>query len=361
MQEDHMSLPIEQREVILGVDTHLDIHVAVVIDEVGRIVATNSFPTTANGYEQLMKWTSSFGRFSRAGVEGTGTYGAGLARHMQQRGVQVLEVNRPDRSRRRLRGKSDPTDAENAARAVLAGDADAIPKTQSGMVEAMRALSMARRSAVKAKTQAINQLRALLVTAPAAIRATLWKIKPEQCVACCAKLRSLGDTPMLKALAKTLRLLARRWMSLAKELRQLDAALEELTKRAGNRLLARFGVGPQTAATLLVTAGDNPDRLRSEAALAALCGVSPLEASSGKTTRHRLNRGGDRAANNALWTISMVRMRSDPRTRAYVARRTAEGLSTKEIQRCLKRYIVRELYPLILADLADAARRPNLT
>ncbi len=150
-------------------------------------------------------------------------------------------------------------------------------------------------------------------------------------------------------------------VDLAKELRELDAALEQLTKRVGHRLLERFGVGPQTAATLLVTAGDNPDRLRSEAALAALCGVSPLEASSGKTTRHRLNRGGDRAANNALWTISMVRMRSDPRTRAYVARRTAEGLSTKEIQRCLKRYIVRELYPLILADLADGARLPNLT
>jgi hypothetical protein len=205
MQEDRMSLPIEQREVILGVDTHLDVHVAVVIDEVGRIVATNSFPTTASGYEQLMKWAGSFGRLSRAGVEGTGTYGAGLARHMQERGVQVLEINRPDRSRRRLRGKSDPTDAENAARVVLAGDANAIPKTQSGVVEAMRAVTMARRSAVKAKTQAINQLRALLVTAPAAIRATLWKVKPEQCVARCAQLHSFGDTPMLKALTKTLR------------------------------------------------------------------------------------------------------------------------------------------------------------
>ena len=338
----------------------LDVHVAVLIDVVGRVVATHSVPTTAIGYEQLIGWTGSFGRLSRAGVEGTGTYGAGLARYMRERGVQVLEINRSDRSRRRLRGKSDPTDAENAARAVLAGDAHAIPKAQSGVVEAMRAINMARRSAVKAKTQAINQLRALLVTAPESVRTTLWKVKPEQCVARCARLQSLGETPLLKALTSTLRMLARRWMSLAKELRQLDTALDELTKWAGRRLLTRFGVGPQTAATLLVTAGDNPDRLRSEAALAALCGVSPLEASSGKTTRHRLNRGGDRAANNALWTISMVRMRSDPRTRAYVARRTTEGLSTKEIQRCLKRYIVRELYPLILADLADAAR-PNLT
>ena len=355
-----MSLLIEEREVILGVDTHLDVHVAVLIDVVGRVIATHSFPTTASGYEQLVEWAGSFGWLSRAGVEGTGTYGAGLARHMQQRGIKVAEVNRSDRSRRRLRGKSDPTDAESAARAVLAGDANAIPKAQSGVVEAMRAVSMARRSAVKAKTQAINQLRALLVTAPEPIRTALWRTKPEQCVTHCARLKSLGDTPLLKALTSTLRMLARRWMSLAKELRQLDAALDDLTKRTGRRLLAQFGVGSQTAAALLVTAGDNPDRLHSEAALAALCGVSPLEASSGKTTRHRLNRGGDRAANNALWTISMVRMRSDPRTRAYVARRTAEGLSTKEIQRYLKRYIVRELYPLILADLADAAGQ-NLT
>jgi len=200
----------------------------------------------------------------------------------------------------------------------------------------------------------MNQLRALLVTAPESLRAKFANAKPDQCVARCARLPSLGDTPLLQALTSTLRLLARRWIALANELDELDTALAELTRRAGRRLLTRFGVGPQTAATLLVTAGDNADRLRSEAALAALCGASPLEASSGKTIRHRLNRGGDRAANNALWTISMVRMRSDPRTRAYVARRTAEGLSTKEIQRCLKRYIVRELYPLILADLADS-------
>jgi transposase len=179
MQEDRMSHLTEEREVILGVDTHLDVHVAVLIDVVGRVVATNSVPTTTIGYEQLIEWAGSFGPVSRAGVEGTGTYGAALARHMRERGVPVLEINRPDRSRRRLRGKSDPTDAENAARAVLAGEAHAIPKAQSGVVEAMRAVSRARRSAVKAKTQAINQLRALLVTAPASIRATLWKVKPE--------------------------------------------------------------------------------------------------------------------------------------------------------------------------------------
>jgi len=267
----------------------------------------------------------------------------------------VWEINRPDRSKRRLRGKSDPTDAESAAHTVLSGNATAVPKAQSGAAEALRTVSVARRSAVKARTQAINQLRALLVSAPDAIRQKLWASKPEQCVARCARLQPLGDTPMLRVLSSTLRSLAKRWMHLTVELRELDAILERLTLRAAKRLRSQFGVGPQSAATLLAVAGDNPERLRSEAALAALCGASLLQSSSGKTVRHRLNRGGDRSANNALWTIAMVRMRSEPRTQAYVARRTAEGMTIKEIHRCLKRYIIRELYPLILADLADAA------
>ncbi|MDN8071573.1 IS110 family transposase, partial [Burkholderia vietnamiensis] len=299
---------------------------------------------------------NSLGHLRRAGVEGTGTYGAGLARVLRDHEIEVLEVNRPDRAARRSRGKSDPTDAENAARAVLAGKATAIPKEQSGAAEAMRAVSVARRSAVKAKTQAINQLRALLVSAPQDIRERLLKTKTAECVANCSRLRSLGNTPMLQTLATTLRLLAKRYLALAEELTTLDAMLEQLTLKHARRLRERFGVGPQTAAVLVAVAGDNPERLKSDAALAALCGTSPLQASSGKTVRHRLNRGGDRAANNALWTIAMVRMRSDPRTRAYVERRTKEGMSNKEIHRCLKRYIVREMYPLILADLADSAR-----
>jgi transposase len=165
----------------------------------------------------------------------------------------------------------------------------------------------------------------------------------------------LGKTPLLQSLTSTLRILAKRWLALRAEIKILDGQLERFTSDHAPRLRQEFGVGAQTAAVLVCVAGDNPDRLKSEAALAALCGVSPLQASSGKTTRHRLNRGGDRSANNALWTIAMVRMRSDPRTREYVARRTAQGLSLKEIQRCLKRYIVRELYPLLLADLGHLA------
>jgi len=268
--------------------------------------------------------------------------------------VEIFEINRPDRSQRRFQGKLDPTDAENAARMVLSGKAQAIPKLQSGVAEAMRMISVARRSAVKARTQTINQLRALLVSAPDDIRNRLWKSKTDQCVKGCEQLETLGDTVLLKTLTISLRLLAGRWLYLTEELKKLDTTLDSLTKQGAKRLRDQFGVGPQTAATLITIAGDNPERIRNEAALAALCGTNPLPASSGKTVRHRLNRGGSRSANNALWTIVLVRMRSDPRTRAYVARRTAEGKSTKEIQRCLKRYLVRELYPLILADLKEA-------
>ena len=347
---------MEQNEVILGVDTHLDVHVGAVINDIGRLLGTRSVSTDTAGYLDLLTWANSFGHVCRAGVEGTGTYGAGLARMLRDHEIEVLEVNRPDSAMRRSKGKSDPTDAENAARAVLSGRATAIPKEQSGAAEAMRAVSVARRSAVKAKTQAINQLRALLVSAPQEIRDRLLKVKTAECIKGCIRLRSLGKTPMLQTLTTTLRLLAKRWMTLAEELKSLDTMLDDLTSRHAKRLRERFGVGPQTAAVLVAVAGDNPERLKSEAALAALCGTSPLQASSGKTVRHRLNRGGDRSANNALWTIAMVRMRSDPRTRAYVDRRTKEGMSNKEIHRCLKRYIVRELYPLILADLADSTR-----
>jgi len=344
-----------KHEVILGVDTHLDTHVVVLIDGRGKMLGTLPTATNTSGYNQLLKWAQSFGHLQRAGIEGTGTYGAGLARFLSDQGVDILEINRPDRSMRRFLGKSDPTDAESAARSVLSGTARAIPKRQSGLAEAMRIALVARRRAVKARTQTINQLRALLINAPESVRGKLWQSRPERCVESCARLRTLGESKSLQTLATTLRLLAKRWLSLTAELKELDATLEHLTILAAKRLRHQFGVGPQTAATLVAVAGDNPERLRSEAALAALCGVNPLPASSGKTVRHRLNRGGNRSANNALWTIAMVRMRSDPRTRAYVARRTAEGKSTKEIHRCLKRYIVRELHPLILADLKDAA------
>lgn len=227
---------------------------------------------------------------------------------------------------------------------------------QSGACEALRIISVARRSAVKARMQVINQLRALLVSAPQDVRDQLWKSQPHDCVAACISCEASEYSPLRVALCCTIRSLAKRWVALTEELNELDKSLDKLTRKYASSLRCQFGVGPQTAAILLAVAGDNPERLKNEAALASLCGVNPLPASSGKTVRHRLNRGGSRETNNALWTIALVRMRSDPRTRIYVDRRTGEGLSTKEILRCLKRYIVRELYPLILSDLAYANR-----
>lgn len=337
--------------VILGVDTHLDAHVGVVIDAVGRVLGTRTIPTTVAGYGQLLDWAQTYGQLTQVGVEGTNTYGSGLSQFLSAAGLPVIEVNRPDRSRRRLRGKSDPTDAENAARAVLAGDAKAVAKRQGGLVEAMRAISVARRSAVKARTQTGNQLRSLLVSAPEGLRDELRALRLPAIAERCAGFRPSTEATATAVLKRALRLLAKRWLSLTEELKTLDDELKRLTQLLAPSLLTRFGIGPQTAATLLLTAGDNPDRLRSEAAFAALCGASPVEASSGKVVRHRLNRGGDRQANNALWTIALVRMRSDSRTREYVERRTQEGRSDKEICRCLKRYIAREVYPLIVAGL----------
>lgn len=340
--------------VVLGVDTHLDVHVGAVVDGVGRILGVLSIETTRHGYEQLLSWARSFGCLERAGVEGTGTYGASLTRFLTDEGIEVIEINRPNRARRRRRGKTDSTDAENAARAILAGEADAVPKSQSGPVEAMRVITSTRRSAVKARTQAANQIRAMIVTAAEVLRDDLRGLPLEECIERCARFSPGQDAAPLEATKRALRSLSIRWRALAGEVSELDRSLEAITSAAAPRLVARKGVGPLTAAVLMMTAGDNADRLQSEASLAALCGVSPVEASSGKMSRHRLNRGGDRQANNALWTIAMVRMRCERRTQEYVDRRTKEGRSTKEIRRCLKRYIVRELYPLILADLRDA-------
>ncbi|WP_330109681.1 IS110 family transposase [Methylophaga thalassica] len=347
------NLQTENNEVILGVDTHLDVHVGAVINSSGNLLGTRAVSVSSHGYLDLLEWAESLGKLKQAGVEGTGTYGAGLCRFLTSRGIVIIEVNRPDRSNRRRQGKSDPLNAGNAARAVHSGTATATPKKQHGACEAIRIISVARRSAVKAKTQAMNQIRGILVSGPQDIRELVWKTKPHDCAKACIEMISSDSSDLLESMTETLKLLGQRWLILTDELALLDKKLDKLTNEHCKQLRTRMGVGPYTAGILVTVAGDNPERLRNEAALAALCGVNPLPlpASSGKTIRHRLNRGGNREANNALWTIALVRARSDPRTRLYVARRTAEGLTTKEIYRCLKRYIVRELYPLILSDL----------
>jgi transposase len=336
------------RPVTGGVDTHLEFHVAAVVDDLGRIVGTETFPATACGYRSLLAWMHRHGQLMRVGVEGTGAYGAGLARFLAAENVVVLEVNRPDRSARRVQGKSDPVDAEAAARAALGGVRVAVPKSHDGPVEAIRMLRVCRRSAVRARTQCANQIHNIVLTAPDHLRARWRDVSVTKLSAETARLRPGPDlADPTTATKHAMVSLARRWQQLDVEVRQLDVKLGVLVKSTAPKLYAVHGVGTDTAGALLVAAGDNPDRLRSEASFAALCGVSPVQASSGRVQRHRLNRGGNRQANNALWRIVLVRMATDPRTRAYVERRTKQGRSKKEIIRCLKRYVARELYPLI--------------
>jgi len=331
--------------VIGGVDTHGATHHAAVILTSGRHLADREFPATASGYADLLAWLAGFGRLAAVGVEGTGSYGAALARHLRVAGVTVIEVDRPDRKDRRKRGKSDPLDAYRAAEAVLSGRAAVVPKAGDGIVEAIRALHTIRASAVKARRVAICQLRALLVTGPAALREQLTGLRAPALTAACARLQPGPDLASPDAATRcALAHLARRWQQLTAEITILDAQIKPLVTAAAPVLLALHGVGPETAAQLLITAGDKPERLRSEAAFAALCGVSPVPASSGRTRRHRLNRGGDRQANRALQVIAVARLRTDPETRAYHDRRAAEQLSDREITRCLKRYIARQIY-----------------
>ncbi|MCA1717307.1 MAG: IS110 family transposase [Actinobacteria bacterium] len=336
-------------EVVLGVDTHLDIHVAAVLDQLGRPLGELAVPTTKRGYHSLLAWAEGFGPVRCAGVEGTSSYGAGLTRHLKAAGLVVVEVQRPKRRHLRRNGKSDPIDAEAAARAVLAGQTQGVPKSADGRVEMIRVLRAARRSAVKAKTQAANQLQGLRVTAPEALRHRLRGLSTKGLVSVAARFRPTNNLDDVEAATRlALRSVARRYRTLSEEIVELEAQLERLVAEAAPELLSLPAVGTDHAATLLLAAGDNPERLRTEASFASLCGVSPIEASSGKVVRHRLNRGGNRDANRALHMICMVRMGSERRTREYVARRTAEGKSKREIIRCLKRYVAREVYRVLV-------------
>lgn len=334
------------RHVTGGIDTHADVHVAAAVDSRDqRLLGTSSFPTTPAGHVQLLDWLRGHGNVDRVGVEGTGTYGAGLARFLVAEHVEVLEVDRPDRTARRLHGKSDTVDAEAAARAVLAGRASGTPKTRDGIVEAIRVMRIVYRGAVKDRTAATNQFHAIVTTAPTAIRQQLRALPAHQQFATARRWRDRhGVDVATTATRQALRELARRIALLTEQADRAEAQLHELTDRAAPALRDLDGVGVHVAAQLLVTAGDNPDRIRSEASFAHLCGVAPVPASSGKTHRHRLNRHGDRAANHALWTVALVRLSHDPRTRTYMARRTAEGLSRRDVMRCLKRYIAREVH-----------------
>jgi transposase len=350
-----MSMANSTEPVIGGVDTHKHTHHAAVVDRAGRLLAEREFRADATGHAELCSWMRSFGEVEAVGIEGTGSYGAALTRQLAADGVRVLEVNRPNRSARRADGKSDRLDAEQAARAVLGMTATAIPKTKSGPIEVVRMLRVTRSSAVKSRTQAFLTLHGIVIDSPSALHDELVKLSKRTLVNRCARLRpdtgdllEVLDDPerlLMTAAKLTLRDLARRWLALDAEVKDLSRQIKALVERTAPQLVNLFGVGTELAGQFLVTAGDNPQRIRNEAAFAKLCGAAPQPASSGKTTgRHRLSRSGDRAANSALYIVAIVRLRHHQPTRDYVARRTAEGLTKREIIRCLKRYIAREIY-----------------
>jgi transposase len=349
--------PAEGEQVLLGVDTHKHEHVAAVITTIGGLLDVRTFPATSAGYTDMLAWATSFGTLHRAGVECTGSYGAGLARFLLANSIQVVEVNQPDKSLRRRHGKSDMVDAEAAARAVLSGRATGGAKTGDGPVEMLRLFKMAKNSAIKSRSQAINQLKAVIVTADDELRGKLAGLSNPHLIRSCSRLSRGTRTGTAGAVRHTLRLLARRIQHLTEEIEDLKVQIADAVEQAAPGLLELQGVGPDCAAALLIAAGDNPQRLTRESSYAALCGVSPIEASSGLTHRRRLNRGGDRQANSALYRIVLSRLRWDQRTQDYLHRRMAEGRTRREGIRCLKRYVAREIY-LIIRNATTADQLP---
>ena len=331
--------------VIIGVDTHKDTHAAVAINAFGVQLATTSIPANQKGYQALETWAAAMGTIKAIGIEGTGSYGAGLSRFLQEHGHVIVEVNRPNRQLRHQKGKSDTVDAESAARAVLAGQATGQPKTGTSTVEMIRHFKVARDTAVKARTQAMQTLKAIIVCSPAALREVLDKVTGKMTLI--RRLAALRPGPVTSTVASakaSLRAIARRWLVLNAEIQEHDAHLETMTAAAAPELLKAHGMATGTAAEMLMLVGDNPDRIHSEAAFAKICGACPIPASSGKTNRHRLNRGGNRQANAALYRVVIVRMRGHQPTLDYVNRRTAQGKGKSEIIRCLKRYVAREIF-----------------
>ena len=349
--------PFHGDGVILGVDTHKDVHVAAVLTITGMLLATHSFATTSAGYQALLEWAHRFGAVSAAGIECTGSYGSALMKYLHTQHVLVFEVNQPDRALRRKAGKTDAIDAEAAARAVLAGRSLSTPKDGIGASENLRQMRLVKSSAVKSRTTAINQLKGLLVDSEPGLRDELRALTTKALIRACALM--LPDTVEKMLMAE----LAHRINYLAGELSRLETVMTETVAACAPELLKQSGIGYDSAAALLIAIGDNPERMKNQASFAALCGVSPVEFSSGKTTKRRLNRGGNRQANAALYRIALTRLRWDPTTQEYLKTRTEKGKSKRDAIRCLKRYVAREIFTIIKTtpDLPKAPTLANLT
>jgi transposase len=346
--------PAQARIVVAGVDTHKDTHHCAVLDLNGGLLGDAQFPTSQAGYQALLDWVGSFGVIDRMGVELTGSYGAGLARHLSAAGVQVLEVNTTDKATRARRGKDDRIDAIAAGQKVLAGMATVTPKDTTGVIESIRMLAMVRDLAVRNRTQALNQIKDLRVTAPAGLREALAGLSLKALAKQAARFR-----PDMSRLAEpeqaaklVLKRLGDRVAALTVEINAAEKELKVLVAATAPTLLSRYQIGVHSAAQFLTSAAANIDRFPGDAAFARLCGAAPVPVSSGKTNRMRLHRGGDRQANKALHMIIVGRMKKHPETVAYVERRLAEGLSKNDIKRALKRFVARQVFNDLKTDLS---------
>jgi transposase len=343
--------------IVVGVDSHKDTHQAAVLDaNNGALLGNRGFAACTAGYHELDVWLATLGEIDRIGMECTGSYAAGLTRYFRQRHVDVLEVTTTHRSITRRRGKDDAIDAEMAARKVLSGEARALAKDTTGIIESIRLLKVARESAIKSRKVALLQIRDLLITAPSDVREYVDAAKGQgHRVNRAGALRpdlSRLDEPT-QAAKFALRELSRRIKYLGEEIKEVDVHLARLVEDCAPHLLACLGIGTQHAAQLLITAGQNLERLHDDGSFARLCGVAPIPISSGKTNRMRLHRGGDRRANSTLHLIAVARLRLDPRTRDYMERRRADGLSKRDVLRCLKRFIAREVFNALKLDLLE--------
>ena len=355
-------IEITAAEIVIGIDTHKDIHAAVAMSGIGARLGATTIPATLAGYRTLQAWAERFGTIRAFGVEGTGSFGAGLSRFLQASGHTVIDVNRPNRQLRHQHGKSDTLDAESAARSVLSGQADTQPKTGTGAVEMIRHFKVARDTAVKSRTQAMVTLKTLIVNAPAVLRQTLDVLRGKMTLI--RHLAALRPGPVISTAASVktaLRAIARRWLTLNAEINAHDADLEALTTAQAPAMLKAPGIAFGTTAEMLILVGDNPQRIRSEAAFAKLCGVCPVPASSGKSSRSRLNRGGNRQANAALYRVVIVRMYHHRPTIEYVRKRTAEGKTKREIIRCLKRFVAREVFGYLCRPQRTTNPTPETT
>lgn len=348
-QQHHPSL--DPTHLAAGVDTHADTHTLAILTAQGVQKLTQTFTADAAGYRDLIATLDQAGPVAVVGVEGTNSYGAGLTRALVAAGYRVQEVLRPARQTRRMSGKSDPIDAVEAARSVLADHHVSDAKDTTTPAEALRFMLTARTRLMNVSVALSNSVRSLLVTAPDAVREKYrGQATPALIKHLAASRPHPGTDSVEESAAVSLRILARAHQQARDEAADLEARMRQLLATHYPNVLAIYGAGTIVAAQLVVTAGGNPHRIRNEAAFASLCGAAPIPASSGRTNRHRLNRGGDRRGNTALHRIALIRMQRDARTQAYVERRRAEGKTTPEILRCLKRAIAREAYRALTAE-----------